>query len=515
MKRPCDKSRAGRLGKRQPRLFPPVLILVLVAGLAACRPAGDAEPDALEAAAGLPALTMAYLELAGLPRDTPLVEAEINRRFAAAWGYRLRLLPLAPGLEEQQINYLYATGTPPDLFMAGGTMFSVLVGKNRLLPLDQLLAGYGPNIRRSVDPLYLKAGRVVGTLYGIPSIRDLASDYGVLLRRDILEQDGLDPSAIRNLADLERVLLAVKGTHPGLVPLVIQPIGFAGLAFPRQYDSLGDDLGILADLGGILTVSNLFEHPAWTRLVGLMRSWYLRGLILADSPTNQESVEDLLKSGEVFAALYHQKPGFAGQESRIAGQALVAVSLTPAVATTDRVSNVLWSIPRGSRHPELAMRLLDRLYADPDLVNLLDWGIEGRHYVKLPDGSITFPSGVDAATSGFNPNHGWLFGNQFLSHVFHGDDPGLWQETARFNREAIKSPAFGFSFDPGPVRTEYTAVQAVVATYRRGLECGALDPARVLPLFRSSLRTAGIDRIIAEKQRQLDLWARQSAATSE
>lgn len=35
---------------------------------------------------------------------------------------------------------------------------------------------------------------------------------------------------------------------------------------------------------------------------------------------------------------------------------------------------------------------------------------------------------------------------------------------------------------------------------------GLLDPDEVLPAFQKELQTAGIDDIIAEKQRQLDLF---------
>ena len=46
----------------------------------------------------------------------------------------------------------------------------------------------------------------------------------------------------------------------------------------------------------------------------------------------------------------------------------------------------------------------------------------------------------------------------------------------------------------------------VLNEYRAGLEFGVLDPDTALPEFLSKLETAGIDKIIAEKQSQLDAW---------
>jgi putative aldouronate transport system substrate-binding protein len=75
-----------------------------------------------------------------------------------------------------------------------------------------------------------------------------------------------------------------------------------------------------------------------------------------------------------------------------------------------------------------------------------------------------------------------------------------------WNLAAEVSPAMGFSFDQDPVRTEVAAVQNVVSQYRKSLENGASDPAVVLGEYQAKLKAAGLEKIIAEKQRQLDIW---------
>ena len=46
-----------------------------------------------------------------------------------------------------------------------------------------------------------------------------------------------------------------------------------------------------------------------------------------------------------------------------------------------------------------------------------------------------------------------------------------------------------------------------IEQYRLPLENGVIDPDENLPKFRQALKDAGIDTVIAEKQRQLDEWA--------
>jgi putative aldouronate transport system substrate-binding protein len=43
-----------------------------------------------------------------------------------------------------------------------------------------------------------------------------------------------------------------------------------------------------------------------------------------------------------------------------------------------------------------------------------------------------------------------------------------------------------------------------------GLDTGTMDPKVALPQFISKLKASGMDKIIAEKQAQLDKWAKNS-----
>ena len=56
------------------------------------------------------------------------------------------------------------------------------------------------------------------------------------------------------------------------------------------------------------------------------------------------------------------------------------------------------------------------------------------------------------------------------------------------------------------MKTQYAAVSDVITQYQAVLGLGVVDPATELENFRSSLKAAGIDEVIAENQRQYDEW---------
>lgn len=73
-----------------------------------------------------------------------------------------------------------------------------------------------------------------------------------------------------------------------------------------------------------------------------------------------------------------------------------------------------------------------------------------------------------------------------------------------FNRETLKSRAFGFVFNPTPVVREYRACCEVYDKYTSALMSGVLELQPALEMAGREFEEAGIDQVIQEKQRQLD-----------
>ena len=78
------------------------------------------------------------------------------------------------------------------------------------------------------------------------------------------------------------------------------------------------------------------------------------------------------------------------------------------------------------------------------------------------------------------------------------------EDALKANEEAPLSEYMGFSFDNTGVKNEITATTSVYEEFYQGLITGVSDPETILPQFLDKLNTAGIDKIIEEKQAQLD-----------
>jgi len=151
---------------------------------------------------------------------------------------------------------------------------------------------------------------------------------------------------------------------------------------------------------------------------------------------------------------------------------------------------------------------MNLLYSDADLLNLLINGIEGTHYVVTDGNIIDHAPGLDSATTGYPVTMNWMIGNLPLTHVWVSEDPNKWKSYIDYNESAEKSRALGFAFNTEPVKNEIAATSNVDKEFKFVIVTGSVDPEEYIPKYLEKLKAAGSDKIIAEKQRQLDEWAK-------
>ena len=177
--------------------------------------------------------------------------------------------------------------------------------------------------------------------------------------------------------------------------------------------------------------------------------------------------------------------------------------------TTSSISTAAWMVSRNTVDVNRSMQFMNLMWSDPTVFNLLSYGVEGEDYVFVDESKsvIDFPEGVTAATSQYDNQLGWMWGNRFIGHIWNGDNETIWQDLDSFNKSSHVSKASGFTFDSSNVQNEITACNNVIDKYAYGLECGAVDPDEMIPVFLKELESNGINTVIEEKQKQLDAWA--------
>lgn len=402
-----------------------------------------------------------------------------------------------------QLNLALSAGEELDLFCPFSLSLITLANSGQIQPIGDLLNQYGQETVSAISAEDWKCVTVDGEIYAVPCNKDKASSLGFIMRKDILDEIGVGVDDIKDFDDFHDVLVKVKEAHPDMYPVVPD---FASMWAYQNFDGLIDNFGCL-DLSAdpnSTTVVNIFESDLYREWAERLYQWTQEGLVMPDASSNSEARTSLVKSGKAFGGFSHLKAGFDEEQSVSSGYEMVSWEYEGALSRTTSVY-MGWCIGNNSGDPERAMALLNLMYNDPEISNLFINGIEGTHYEVKENGKIGYPEGKDATTVGYS-RLGWGWPNEQISSVWESDADTVWTDLAEFNANATNSPAKGFIFDNISVMNEITACTNAFEKYHRAIIGGSLNPDEAIPQFNEELKAAGIERIMEEKQKQLDAW---------
>ena len=483
------------------------LVTAMMFSMAGCS-GGSNEDNKTETGEDMPNLvvTYAYNEV---PRDIDEVEDAINEITKEEIGCTVTFEAFTYGNINDQLTLMLSSPSEQLDVMLGrfyNTGIATYVQRGQLRGLNDLLDEYGQDIKEVLGEKYLDAASLDGEVYGLTTVRNLANQFCVMFRKDIIDELDIDLSGVHTYEDLTPVFAQIHEAYPELY--ILAGAGPQTTPYSSVYkdaDLLGDSLGVLID-NQTPVISNFYESEEFRDLVELMKEWNEAGYIYPDICTDSTTSGIQLVQNGIGAALFQSyKPGGLTETENTIGNAyeLVEAPLDNALSVTNSVQSWMWAIPTNSVYPEKAMQFLNLLYSNKDLVNLLCYGIEGEHYVVGDDGFAT--DGPE--TAGYSDKASWKAGNANLAYLWEGQPADLYEQLDVFNSEAPMSSAMGFVMDTSDVASEYTALQAVKDKYELMLTWGfENDVDASIDEFNQALYDAGLQKYMDEKQSQLDAF---------
>ena len=480
-----------------------LLAAIYLIGLCGCAESGEDAPLEKEDER-YNVLTFPLIVSGDTPENLAVMQEQLNAYIEEKIGASIQFI--AVDIDTLEDFYLlqksHSNSTDFICLMPAGTQLSTMVEAGLVEPLDELLDQYGQGAAQSAADV-LAAGQIGGVQYMLPAVKDVYTmGTSIEFNAGLVKKYDFDFTAVRTLADLEPMLEVIASSEPDVIPLTT----FSATGYTQPfggYDSLGNALGVL-DLAsdGSLTVVDWYETEGFLMLARQIRELYQKGYIAQDAVVGQDGGTELVQSGKAFCSIATITPISGDQGIDLENSTgIVEVQLAgqPQLLSSYDAGREGICISSTCQSPETAMRFLELLYTDPYVVNLFEYGVEGEDYILTSDGL--------ADTQG---TYFLLFGqplNQTLRYVPADSGADYLSRCAEFTGNDIVSPAFGFVFDASTVAREIALCRAVVEQYFPVIDCGCVDPDTEIPKFVAALKEAGIDTIVAEKQRQLDQWA--------
>lgn len=391
-----------------------------------------------------------------------------------------------------QINTIIASGEEYDACFTSNWLnpYNVNVGKGAYMDITDLLPEAAPTLYESYPDYLWEGASVNNRIYAVPNQQIVARQIGLWAPKEIVEGTGTDIYAGKKLTDFKDYFQKAYEQYGATTP----GISFSEAASYCGYEYVTDYLacGVISMDDETAKVENFYETDAWKSVMEEQKELRELGVVKAEESNDRQA----MKVSGIYSGTY--KPGVEAEESNVYGIDIVysPTDIEPYVSTSN-VTGTLWAVSSTSKHPEETLKYLELLETDPYVINLIAYGIEGVHYEKVSDNVVRPIEGVSYA------QQSWAWGNVFNTYTLENQEEDVWEQTKEMNDNARKSPILGFGFNSEPVQNELVNVNTVVTEYS-GILTDERDMDELYDQFLADLEVAGVDKVIAEMQSQID-----------
>lgn len=500
-----------------------VLATTLAAtGLAACGKGNTAGP-----AASTPATTSAvdtskevnismYL-LGDEGKFNKDVVAKINEKLKKDINTTLTIKYISWADVSTKYPLLFASGEDFDMAYVssnGPVAYSTLAKQGSLVDITPMLDKV-PALKAAIPDSNWNQVKVSDKIYGVPSLYTEFTPYGFVSRDDLLKKYNLKP--VTDISTMEAYMDAVAKNEK-FAPLNGGPadaenlytlfVGSTGKWIHAPGIPESDMFLVSKSASDYKTVM----HPAFTQefedWAVKMHDWANKGYWPKDVLSAQRGAKDNFTNGLSGAYITHMADwtGNYGACLKTLPNITTSFWCPPAdngkILRTSANQNAT-GISVNSKNPERALMVIEKLMTDETCYDLLQYGIKGRQW-DIKDGKVIEPStyNKDKDEIGFS---GWSFRNDKFNIPNATEDPRRYTLNTEWEKVALDNPYATFNFDPANVTTEMSAVANVNATLGIQLMLGKTqdDPKKAVEQYRQQLKQAGIEKIVAEVNSQL------------
>lgn len=469
-------------------------------------------PCANAIADDVPTVRLTYITTGTEPAGLDRIEEQLSTLTMEKIGCKAEFVPVAFSDQATKYNMWFANGEQVDIICTVFQDYLSMINAGAFMELDELVPEYAPDVvEKDKEKDFLAAGMYNGHLYGLATIPSAPGNGGALyIRKDVydaLDTSAIDPEGYIGYEEMDNLFSQIQEKFPEYTPYGVSGNRSSSYYFyVKNYDKLGssESTGVLVNALEDTTVENLFASDEYYEYLTWMRKWYEAGYISKDAATASETGSDLFEAGRTASFVGMSTTGTREGEEAAGGFEVVQLNMCPTWMTTNVYTGVLFFVPKTSANPEKAVEMLNLIFTDEEINNLLSNGMEGIEYefIDKEDGRI---QRLDAAEYS-NPYGVW--GDQGQNYIGQEQAADIREQRAAYLAESIAhtSLANGYKFDASSVSTEQATVKSVITKYLTQLEYGTVDLDTVYPEFLEELEKAGINTIIEENQKQLDDW---------
>lgn len=361
---------------------------------------------------------------------------------------------------------------------------------------------------------YLFAAKNNGKLYGIPGIREYAPDRCYAARGDLMDKYGIKD--LYSIENVDKYLMAVAENEKNII------------AFDAPGTNPYFNLNMWASDWGWAAVGTLsfgehvyfrlddperklfkaIDQPETKEFSDTMKKWMDAGVFSKSVLSNNVSATDSFKNGR-SALCWLANPGECNKmwvEFQEDDRKAWDVRFYPVYSKTQRMYNylnIVAAVSNFSKNKADALKVLNEVYANEEVYNLIIHGIKGTHW-DVDEKGYYVALAEDSYASG-----SWGVNNDNYQMETELVFPGAEKLVSMLESFRVADPIINCQTSVENVKNVKIALDEVYKTYTTPRCYGAVDDVdKAIAEEKAALEKAGIDEYMADLQRQLDEYVK-------
>jgi putative aldouronate transport system substrate-binding protein len=435
-------------------------------------------------------------------RDNALVLEKVNEYLLDELNVTVDLITTDEGTFDQKASVVLASGEQSDLMWTSNHRNDVFVNvsKGAFQPIEVLLDEHAPGIRETVPDFAWGAVTVNDHIYAVPSYESYTMDPVLLLRKDVVDSVGADMSGVETMFDLPPVFDAILEEYPDRIMVDASKGWFLSYPIAGSYDRV-EKYSTVGTVLGETDVTAQFYTDFGKQLLQTAEVWYEAGYFDPDVAAVTDTSGDR-KSGKMigwFTFISYEGQGSDGMESTYGVEAyeIPADDDPPKVATATVCGN-MQAVPVSAEYPDEAIQVLELVYTDEYLHNLIVYGVKDRHYTVNGDGQLA------RTENALDYSQFSIPFNMTTAYVPEAYPSNYVELVEEYNASGKVSPLMGFTYDSSETTDLLASCKSVWSEYFVALAGGMLDYGTAYPEFVAKMEQAGVLDLIADVQSQVD-----------
>jgi putative aldouronate transport system substrate-binding protein len=419
---------------------------------------------------------------------------------------------------QNKLTMMAASGDNYDAaFTADWFGYANFVNKGAFKDLTELMPKYAPDLYKYYkDNNMLSSASVNGKIMAAPWTELKTSKPIFIYRKDIADKLNVQPGDLSTIEGIDSFLTSIAKAKPDMTVFDMAMRGAAGdivtllhpkyelwdMGFSNLYMDLNDPNK---------KVIPLEQTPMFKEAVKLSKKWYDNGIISKNALADKENKP--FETGKVFSgkntvgALY----GKTLFTEKTAVKAAVEVYPNKKFARDSQMNNAI-VINKNAANPERMLMFLNLITTDRDVYDMFMYGIKDKTYTLDARGEVGFAPGDDPSKPLWQNWNNWGFYRADFARPSEITSVEDMQKTKQFVQRPniVVSPIAGFTPSPDAIKTELAKRDQLSNEQGKLLLSGIIkgDIDTAINDYIQKQKDAGIDKIIAEVQRQVDEYSK-------